>query len=317
MFRFVISRVGRGIPVLLIASVALFALIRAIPGDPALALGGPDASPETIAALRETLALDAPLWQQYLTWMGQLVQFDLGTSLISKQPVIELVGYRFSATLALVLAALFIAIVVGVGLGVLAGLRRGTVLDNILSALTATMMGIAPFWLGYLLILLFAVTLGWLPSGGYVPFAEDPGRALQTLALPALCLGITQAGVLARFTRASVVEVREELYVTTAASKGVDPSRVVFSHILRNALIPILTIFAIQIGNLLGGAVVIESMFSWPGVGRQLLEAVSARDYPVIQAILMLSLVVFVVLNILTDLLYGVFDPRLRSEVKA
>ena len=158
MFRFVISRVGRGIPVLLIASVALFALIRAIPGDPALALGGPDASPETIAALRETLALDAPLWQQYLTWMGQLVQFDLGTSLISKQPVIELVGYRFSATLALVLAALFIAIVVGVGLGVLAGLRRGTVLDNILSALTATMMGIAPFWLGYLLILLFAVT---------------------------------------------------------------------------------------------------------------------------------------------------------------
>lgn len=316
MARFVVARIGRAVPVLVMASIALFALIRAIPGDPALAIAGPDASPQTLAAIREQLALDEPVWQQYLTWVGQLLRLDLGVSLISRQPVVELIGYTWSATLALVGAAVVVAVVLGLLMGVVAGLNRGSWVDQLVSGLNALMMGIAPFWLGFLLILLFSLQLGWLPAGGYVSLGDDPGRAAQSLILPALCLGLTQAGVLARFVRASVVETREEQYVRTARSKGLGQVTILRQHILRNALIPIITVLAVQLGNLLGGAVIIESMFSWPGIGRQLLDAVTGRDYPVIQAVLMLSLLVFVTLNIVTDLLYGLLDPRLRAAVR-
>jgi len=280
--------------------------VHALPGDPARLEAGPEATPADIEAIRVDMGLDGPIWAQYLRWVDNVVHGRLGRSIKTRAPVAQVIGERFMPTLWLTLVAMVWSTVVGIGIGVLSGIRRGSWQDKTGMVLAISGVSFPGFWMGLLLIDLFSVRLGWLPTGGYGTW--------QHFVMPAFTLGIGVAAVMARFTRSAFVEVSGEDYVRTARMKGVSERVVAWKHTLRNAMIPVITLTGLQFGFLLGGAIVIETVFSWPGLGRLLVDSVSFRDYPVIQVEIMLFSIEFVLINLLVDLLYAVANPEIRLK---
>jgi glutathione transport system permease protein len=304
MLGFLARRLLGTIPVLLCVSLFSFGFVRMLPGDPARLLAGPDATLQEVQLVRQSLGLDRPLWQQYATYIGQTVQGRLGQSARTGQPVATVIGERFMPTLLLTIAAMGWSTIIGIAIGVISGVRRGGWQDQASMVLAVSGISFPAFWLGLLLIDLFAVRLHWLPTGGEEGWAS--------FVLPSFTLGVAVAAVMARFTRSAFVEVASEDYVRTARMKGVPERLVVWKHTLRNALIPVITMAGLQFGFLLGGSIVIETVFAWPGLGRLLVDSVSYRDYPVIQAEILLFSFEFVLINLVVDLLYAVVNPEIR-----
>lgn len=304
MLTFLARRIGGIIPVLLCVSLFAFGFVRLLPGDPARLLAGPDATLAEVQAVRASLGLDRPLWQQYWTYISQSAQGHLGNSSRTGQPVATVIGERFMPTLLLTIAAMGWSTIAGVALGVLAGVERGRWQDQGSMVLAVSGISFPAFWLGLLLIDLFAVRLHWLPTGGE--------QGWRSFILPSFTLGVAVAAVMARFTRSAFVEVAGEDYVRTARMKGVPERRVIWTHAFRNALIPVITMAGLQFGFLLGGSIVIETVFDWPGLGRLLVDSVNYRDYPVIQAEILLFSFEFVLINLLVDVLYAVVNPEIR-----
>lgn len=313
MTSYLLRRLFHMLPVLFLASFAIFAMIYAVPGGPVAVLVGENASPEEIAATIARYGLDRPMLIQYFDWLGQAVRGDFGLSLHSRQPVLALIGERLPATLQLAVAAILVALAVGIPVAVASAVKPNSWLDRVLSGWSALALGVPTFWLGILLILLFAVELRWLPSASrYVPFWEAPMDALRSLMLPALTLGIYVSGIFARFLRASLIGEAKQDYVRTARAKGLPESRVVGLHIMRNALLPFVTIVGLMMANFIGGAVVTEAVFTYPGLGRLVIQAISTRDYPLIQGCIMVILVGYMLVNLIIDLLYAWIDPRIE-----
>jgi peptide/nickel transport system permease protein len=306
VLRFLVRRLLLTIPVLLGVATLVFALIHLVPGDPAQAMLGEGASPDDVAELRERLGLDRPLLEQYGVFMRGLARGDLGASFRTGQPVLAMIIERVPATAELALAAMAAAILFAIPLGVAAAVWRGTVVDW--TAMTLALAGISlpNFWLGPVLAIVFAVELGWLPVSGR--------GGLESLVLPALSLGAALAAILARMTRASVLEELQELYVRAARARGASRGRAVVLHALGNSLIPVVTIAGLQFGAVLTGAVITETIFAWPGIGRLLVQSISFRDYPMVQGCILLIAVTYVAVNLATDVMYGVLDPRIRYE---
>lgn len=306
MLTYLARRLAGTIPVLLAVSIFVFGFVHALPGDPARLEAGPEASLADIEAVRKDMGLDGPIWSQYLRWVGNALQFNLGKSTKTRQPVAQVIGERFFPTLWLTVWSMAWSTVAGILLGVISGVRRGSALDQGSMVLAISGVSFPSFWLGLLMIDLFSVRLGWLPTGGYGTW--------QHYVMPSFTLGLGVAAVMARFTRSAFVEVSAEDYVRTARMKGVPERLVAWRHTLRNALIPVITLTGLQFGFLLGGAIVVETVFSWPGLGRLLVDSVSYRDYPVIQAEIMLFSVEFVFINLVVDLLYAVANPEIRLK---
>jgi peptide/nickel transport system permease protein len=309
---FALRRLVEAVPVVFLSTAIVFLILHLVPGDPAVTIAGSDARPDTIALIRAELGLDRPLPVQYALWIGRVVQGDLGRSYTNKLPVADQIRQRIPATLELTFAALFLALAFAIPTGIWAAVRDRTAADWIISSLNALAIAIPNFWLGILLILLFGLFLGWLPPSGRGDFAQDPGTAWKFLLLPAVTLALTQAAVLSRFVKSSMLEVMHEDFVRTARAKGLREWMIVRRHVLRNALVPVATVLGIQFGRLLGGAIVVESVFAWPGIGRLVLQSIGARDYATVQGILLLLVLAFVVVNLVTDLAYGLLDPRIR-----
>ena len=313
MIGFVLRRFGQLLPVLLLASIGIWAMNFAVPGGPIGMLVGENATPEAIAAAEKQFGLDRPAVVQYLDWLWNALQGNFGMSIHGREPVLHLIGQRLPATLHLAVAATIVSLVIGIPVAILSALKPGSWIDRVLSAWSALALGVPTFWLGILLILLFAVELHWLPSAsGYVPIWEDPLQALRNLALPALTLGVYVSGILARFLRASLVGELRADYVRTARSKGLPERQVVGTHIMRNALLPFVTIVGLMMANFIGGAVVTEAVFTYPGLGRLLIQAISTRDYPLIQGCIVVILVLYIGINMAVDVLYAYIDPRIE-----
>ncbi|NMJ41587.1 ABC transporter permease [Roseomonas sp. JC162] len=309
-----LRRVGQVIPTLLILSILIFGLQQLMPGDPAVILAGEErGDPAVLAQIRAELGLDRPIWQQYLLWMGKVLTGDFGFSWRIRVPVSELILTKLPVTFQLASMAFIIAILIGVPLGILSAVRKDTPADW--AANGAALFGISTpnFWLGIMMILLFSVELGWLPPSGYVPLFEDPVQSLSTTIMPAFVLGTGVASVLMRHTRAAMLTALSQDYVRTARAKGLKERVVIWKHALRNALIPVVTLGAIEFGRLLAGAVLTEQIFTIPGFGKLIVDAVFNRDYPVVQGVVMATALIFVTLSLLTDLLYMAINPRLRN----
>lgn len=303
---FLVRRILLTVPVLLGVATLVFSLIHLVPGDPAQAMLGDGASPQDIAELRTSLGLDRPLPAQYAAFMKSAVTGDLGRSFRTGQPVTQMIAERVPATAELALAAMTVAILLAIPLRIVAAVWKNTWADH--AAMTFSLAGISipNFWLGPLLAIVFAVELGWLPVSGRGTLAH--------LVLPAVSLGLALSAILARMTRASLLEELGELYVRAARSRGVSPAAAVLRHALRNSLVPLVTIVALQFGAVLTGAVITETIFAWPGIGRLLIQSIGFRDYPMVQGCILLIAVTYVSVNLLTDILYGVLDPRIRLE---
>jgi len=302
MLEQVSTRLGAALVVALGVCTLVFLLIHLVPGDPVEAMLGESAQPADRAALRASLGLDRPLAEQYRRYLSGLLRLDLGRSFQDQRPVSEILGERLPATLKLATAALLLALLLAVPLGVFAARRRGSSLDAGAMAFSLIGVSMPNFWLGPLLILVFSLWLGWTPVSG----SDDPA----SLVLPAVTLGTALAAILARMVRASVLEVLGEDYIRTARAKGLSEPAVLWRHALRNAWLPVLTLIGMQLGGLLGGAVITETVFAWPGVGSLLVEAIQARDFPVVQGCVLLISLVYVLVNTLTDLAYAGVDPR-------
>lgn len=298
-----------------VVATLVFLVIHLIPGDPAellLSQGGFAPDPAAVAELRERLGLDRPLPEQYLEYLGGLLQGDLGRSLLDEHPVAGEIALRLPRTLELILAAALLAVAIGLPLGTLAALRAGGGADRVLSVLAGVAMSVPVFVIGTLAVLAFAQKLRWVPAGGFTPFDRDPLGHLALLAMPAATIAIGLAAVVFRMTRSSILEVLGRDYVRTAVAKGVAPLRIVIHHVVRNALIPVVTVLALHLGTLLGGTVLVEYVFNWPGLSGYLVNAVEARDYPEVMGIVLVISVLFVLLNLAVDLLYALLDPRVR-----
>jgi peptide/nickel transport system permease protein/oligopeptide transport system permease protein len=304
MLRYAARRLAQTIPTLLVISVLTFLLVRLIPGDPATLIAGEEATPEVLAGLRERLGLDRPLTEQYLLYLGAVVRADLGRSIRSKQPVADELAARIPATLELALAAGLLFTTLGTGLGVAAAIWRNRWPDHVIRVLSLLGVSAPSFWLGVVLILVFSVHLRLLPVAGR--------GSLAFLVLPAVTVALDGLALLARLVRASLLEVLSHDYVRTARAKGLMEPRVVLHHALRNALIPALTVLGLEFGRLLGGVVVVESVFGWPGFGRLLISAIQTRDYPVVQSAILLFAMALIAVNLVVDLCVGVLDPRIR-----
>ena len=312
MIGFVARRVLAVVPVLVVVAVIAFAMLRAVPGDPAAVIAGDSATPEQVAALREKLGLEKPVVTQFVIWLGGVLRGDLGESYFFRKPVAELIAQRLEPTLALGLAALSIAVSVAVPLGVVAAFRQGTWIDRAVMGMSVAGFSMPVFVLGYLLVWIFSVQLEWLPVQGYARIADGVGPFLERLLLPAVTLALVYVALVARITRTSVLEVLNEDYVRTARAKGLHERDVLTRHALRNAAVPILTVVGIGLAVLIGGAVVTESVFAIPGLGRLTVEAVLSRDFPVIQALILLFATGYVFVNLAIDIGYAVLDPRIR-----
>jgi peptide/nickel transport system permease protein len=309
-----LRRLLSAIPVLFIVSLISFGLMRLIPGDPAASIAGPSATPAQIDQLRRDLGLDEPLLMQLLHYYQGLLQGDFGKSLLLGKGVLAATLERLPVTIGLSLYALVLTLLIGVTSGIIAALRQNTWVDQVAMMIAMLGISIPGFFLGLLMIIFFAVQLGWLPSGGYVPFSQDPIGWLRSTTMPAISLALLQAGLLARITRSGMLEVLRQDYVRTARAKGLPERQVILKHALANALIPIVTVVGIIISLLLSGAVVTEALFSLPGMGQLLTQAVLSRDYPMVQGGLLLVTTFLVVVNILVDILYALIDPRVRYE---
>ncbi len=306
MLRYILHRILMLVPVLFGVTLVSFSLLHLVPGDPAEILGGQEATVEDIARIRREYGLDRPLIVQYVRFLANAARGDLGISIQSRHPVRELLFQRLAFTLQLSLASILVASAIGLFAGIISSTRQYSILDtaSMLGALFGISMPI--FWLGLLLILVFAVKLHWLPSGGTGTFAH--------LILPAIALGSASAAVIARMTRASMLEVARQDYIRTARATGYRESVVIFRHGLKNAMIPVLTVFGLEFGYMLGGAVLTETVFALPGIGRLLVEGIFMRDYPVVQGTMIVVAATFVLVNLLTDVAYALFDPRIRYE---
>lgn len=335
MFSFILKRLATLIPTLIGITLVAFGLIRLIPGDPIeVMMGERRLDPEVHAAMVKSLGLDQPLATQYFQYLGNLLQGDLGQSLVSREPVAKEFAALFPATVELALTALLLAVTLGLLLGMLAGLKRGSLFDQGVMGMATVGYSMPVFWWGLILIMFFSVNLGWTPVSGRISIEYDVARvsgfllvdswlsgeegafssALAHLLLPAVVLGTSSLAVVARMTRSSMLEVLREDYVRTARAKGLSPVRVVVVHALRNALIPVLTVVGMQTGSLLAGAVLTETIFSWPGIGKWLIDSIARRDYPVVQAGILISALTFIAVNLFVDILYGVVNPRIRAQ---
>ena len=308
-----VRRTLQAVVVLLGVSVVTFALVHLVPGDPVRLALGTRFDQATYDALRERAGLDQPLVVQYLQWIGHAVTGDLGVSFRSGDPVTALILERLPATLSLALASILVALLIAVPLGTASALRPRSFVDGASTVLSQIGISVPEFWMGIMLILLFAGTLGWFPSSGYVPFTQDPALWLRSLVLPAVTTGLVSGSVLTRFTRSSVLEALGAEHVRTARAKGLPPRAVLDWHVLRNALLPLVTVTGVQLAYLLSGVVVVEIVFAWPGLGQLALQSVEARDYPVLQGAVLLFAFVFLLLNLVVDLLYSKLDPRISA----
>jgi peptide/nickel transport system permease protein len=299
---------------LILVSILIFAVLMVIPGDPAQIILGIHATPETLRELRHQLGLDRPVLVQYLAYMKNLATGDLGQSIAYHVPINSLILSRLQVTIPLAILSMAFAVLLSIPMGTYSALHRNQVGDYGIMVFSQIGLAVPAFWAGILLILLFAVTLHWFPAGGFQPWAKDPVKAMVSLLLPALSLGLVRAAVLTRMTRSSMLEVLGEDYIRTAKSKGLPRRSVIYKHAFRNAIIPVITIIGLQAGDLLAGAIIIENVFHLPGVGRLVFEAIGQRDLPVIQGIVLFIAVAIVLINFLTDVTYAYFDPRIRYE---
>jgi peptide/nickel transport system permease protein len=313
LWLYIARRLAVLVPTLLVVSVLIFSLQQLLPGDPAIALAGEEHDPAVVAAIRARYHLDRPLVVQYGIWLGNVLRGDLGESLRNRIPVAELVASKLPVTVELALCSMLIALLIGLPAGIVSAARKGTPIDVAANLVALSGLSVPHFWLGIMLILLFAVRLGWLPASGYVPPWESLSRNLLTILLPSFVLGTGVAGVMMRHTRSAMLQTLNADYVRTARAKGVSERLVVLKHALRNALIPVITLGAIEFGRLLSGAVLTEQIFAIPGFGKLLVDGVLNRDYAVVQAVVLVSASLFLVLNLLADILYFAVNPRLRG----
>jgi peptide/nickel transport system permease protein len=314
MLRFIARRILMAVPTLFIMAVSVFALIRLIPGDPAALMLGDMADPASLSDLRERLGLNQSLPVQFAIWFGNIFQGDLGHSITSSQPVLPLILDRFWISAKIVLIAVLFATLAAVPAGMIAAWRQNSLLDLVLVGTATILLSIPTFWLGLLMLILFGLKLEWLPIVGYVSFSEDPTAALIYIVMPVATLFLHEMGVLIRMSRASTLEVLRLDYITHARAKGLTERAVLMRHAFKNAFGPTWTLIGLVLGNLLGGIAVVETVFTIPGLGRLLVDSIFARDYPVIQGCLLFIAFVYVVVNIVVDLLYPVFDPRVTAE---
>lgn len=313
MLTFIFRRLLSAIPTLILVSLFVFTLQKLLPGDPVLAMAGEERDPAVMEYLREKYRLNDPVPLQYIHWVGNVLQGDFGTSLRTEQPVTTLLASKLPVTIELAVLALLIALLIGIPSGVIAAVRKGTAVDYGANVFALSGISIPHFWLGILLIMIFAVKLQWLPASGFVPLGENVGQNLKTLILPAFVLGAGLSGVLMRHTRSAMLEVLRADYVRTARAKGLFPRTVILKHALRNALMPIVTLTTLLFGELLGGAVLTEQVFSIPGFGKMIVDAVFNRDYAVVQGVVLCVAIGFLLLNLLADVLYRMINPRLRT----
>jgi peptide/nickel transport system permease protein len=308
----ILRRLMATIPVMAVVALAVFALLHVTPGDPAVIIAGDYATTDDIARIRTRLGLDQPFHAQVAIWLGRIVRGDLGTSIFSGLPVSTLIGQRAATTAWLTLFAMLISVGIGVPVGVVAAWRKGSWIDRAVMVFAVSGFSMPTFWLGFILVYLFAITAGWLPVQGYAPLATGLWPFLSHLILPALTLSVVYMALIARMTRASMLGVLDEDYIRTAFAKGLAPRGVLVRHALRNASLPVVTIIGIGFALLIGGAVVTESVFALPGLGRLTVDAIVRRDYPVIQGVLLVVSGVYVLINLVVDVLYVVIDPRIR-----
>ncbi|KPY37968.1 ABC-transport protein, inner membrane component [Pseudomonas syringae pv. primulae] len=313
MLMFILRRLLSAIPTLILVSLFVFTLQKLLPGDPVLAMAGEERDPAVMEYLRDKYRLNDPIPLQYLNWVGNVLTGDFGTSLRTEQPVTTLLASKLPVTLELAVLALLIALLIGIPTGIISAVRKGTAVDYGANVVALSGISIPHFWLGILLIMVFAVKLQWLPASGFVPVGEDLGQNLKTLVLPAFVLGAGLSGILMRHTRSAMLEVLRTDYVRTARAKGLLPRTVILKHALRNALMPIVTLTTLLFGELLGGAVLTEQVFSIPGFGKMIVDAVFNRDYAVVQGVVLCVALGFLLLNMLADVLYRTINPRLRT----
>jgi peptide/nickel transport system permease protein len=314
VIQYLIRRLLAAIPVMVMVATAVFLLLFLTPGDPAAVMLGPDARPEQVAELRERMGLNQPVYMQLLGWYGRLLRGDLGQSYFLNKPVAEAVAERAEPTLILTALATLVAMSVGLSLGILSALRRGRWIDTGSMFVAIAGVSMPTFWLGLNLIFVFGVLLQWLPVAGYQPLSAGLWENLRYMILPAITLGVFQAALLARLTRSMMLETLSEDYVRTARAKGLAEMQVVAAHAFRNALIPLLTVIGLIFAALMGGAVITEQVYNVPGVGRLLIQAVGRRDYPLVQGVVMVVAGLYVMINLVVDLLYGYLDPRIRMS---
>lgn len=307
MTQYIIRRFLQMIPITLGILTLIFSLIHLIPGDPAAQIAGEGASAKDIAAVRTSLGLDQPLWKQYVTYVTGLAKGDLGTSFRTRESVAREIGERYPATMQLAFGAMLVALLVAFPLGIISAIYRNSWIDNVARFFALIGVSMPSFWFGPLLIIAFAINRQWFPVSG-----REEG--LKSLVLPSITMGMALAAILTRMIRVSLAEELNQLYVTTAIAKGVSRAKAIFRHALKNALIPVITILALQFGSLLTGAIITEQIFSWPGLGRLLLQSIGTRDYPQVQACILVIAVTYIFVNFLSDLLYGVVDPRIKLE---
>jgi peptide/nickel transport system permease protein len=312
MLDFITRRLIAIIPVLAVVAIFVFLMLRLTPGDPAAVIAGDNATSDQIDMIRAKLGLDLPIWQQFAIWIGDILHGNFGESFFFKKTVVELIEQRLEPTLALSICTLIIAVLTAVPLGVLAAYRQGSWIDRVVMGFSVVGFSMPTFVIGYILIYIFAIDLGWLPVQGYVRIGVDFWQFLERMVLPSITLAIVYIALLARITRASILEVLNEDYIRTARAKGLSTRVVLMRHALRNAAVPILTVIGIGIALLIGGAVVTESVYGLPGLGRLTVEAVLSRDFPTIQAVILMFSVVYVVINLVIDISYTLFDPRIR-----
>jgi peptide/nickel transport system permease protein len=311
MTTYVLRRLLLMLPVAFLVTVGVFMLIHLTPGDPALVLLGEDRTPEAIAAIHHQLGLDQPLYTQYLIWISHVAQGDLGRSVTTHQPVAAAISERLPATLELGAVALLWSLLLAIPLGTIAAVRRGSLADHLATGITVGGVSVPNFFIGVVLIFVLSVTLRVFPFGGYVPFSEDPYENLRHVLLPAIALGTAGAAINMRFTRSSMIEVLNNDYIRTARAKGASWRRVVFIHALKNALIPVVTVVGLQIGGIIEGAVVTETIFTWPGVGRLVVESIFDKDYTVVQGVVLLAAFSYLFTNLAVDVVYAWLDPRI------
>ena len=314
MLKYTLKRIFSLLPVLIVVSVVIFALIHLTPGEPASVILGPEATPEQVQELRKQLGLDRPIHTQYISWVQGVLQGDFGTSYFMREPVTKSIMDHLKPTISVATLGMIVSLIIAIPIGIAAANRRGTLTDQTIMGFSLLGMSIPSFLLGLLLILFFGVRLGVLPVAGYQPLSSGLWNHLKYLIMPAISLGSIQAALIARMTRTSMLEVLNMNYIKTARSKGVRDRKIVYKHALRNAFLPILTVIGSTLGTLMAGAVVTETIFNIPGIGQLIINSVERRDYAVIQGVVLFITLIYVILNLIIDLLYGLIDPRVRFD---
>lgn len=310
MLKYTAKRLVDLIPTLFLVAIIVFAITRMIPGDPASTMLGPQASVEEINRLREQMGLDEPKLQQFIQYMKELLHFDLGYSMAYRRPVAELIMERFPNTVILTIFALIISLVIGMASGIISAVKKGSILDYCFTVISLVGVSIPVFWLGIMLVLLFSVKLGWFPSTGIGNLNDGLGDYLLHLILPGVTLATIPMATFSRITRSSMLDVLEQNYIKTAKAKGLKGTIIILKHALKNAMTPILTVMGMQISSMLGGAVLTETIYSWPGMGRLIVDAINKRDFVVVQGTVLFLAVLFVLVNLIVDLLYTVVNPK-------